>query len=445
MTTKRIPQFLIAAPMSGSGKTTICRGLIEVFAEEGLHVQPFKCGPDYIDTKFHELACGQPSVNLDSFMASQSHVSDLYQQYASQSDVAVVEGMMGMFDGYDRAKGSSAEIAQILHIPVVLVVNAKASAYSTAALISGFRDFNPEIHVIGVIFNQVSGDKHAAMLQQVCDDLKLHFFGAMRKNSELNVDSRYLGLDFSRKPEKKDREWLSTFSSAVRRDIRWKELLEQTTLPLTVDRPIVHTEETTSSSSMLHIAVARNAEAFSFVYAEHLIRLSSLGKVSFFDPQTCEMLPQGIDLLYLPGGYPEKHAEELSMNVSLKSQIKEYIESGGKVLAECGGMIYLSKGIQTETDFYPMVGAFPFAIDNTSKGKKLTIGYRQFEYQGLQFRGHEFHFTQIRKEDASLLSGITTVYNATGLPVDTLVFRYKNAIASYTHLYWGENDILKLF
>lgn len=444
MTTKNIPQFLIAAPMSGSGKTTICRGLIEVFSEEGLRVQPFKCGPDYIDTKFHELACGQPSINLDSFMASESHVSDLYQQYASQADVAVVEGMMGMFDGYDRAKGSSADIARILHIPVVLVVNAKASAYSTAALISGFRNFNPEVRVIGVIFNQVAGDKHAAMLREVCDDLQLHFFGAMRKNSDLNVDSRYLGLDFSRNPDKKDCEWLSTFSKAVRRDILWEELLEQTTLSLPTES--LSTQVVVEKSATpLHIAVARNAEAFSFVYAEHLSSLTALGKVSFFDPQTNTTLPEAIDLLYLPGGYPEKHAEELSNNSSLRNQIKDYIEKGGKVLAECGGMIYLSKGIRTETDFYPMVGAFPFTIDHTPAGKKLTIGYRQFDYQGVHFRGHEFHFTQISKEDTSLLKSITTVCNAAGEPVDTSVFRYKNAIASYTHLYWGENDLLKIF
>ena len=169
--------FLIAAPTSGSGKTTIARGLMALFTEKGYKVQPFKCGPDYIDTKFHEAVCHRPSVNLDTFMATPEHVRELFTHYGQDADVCVVEGMMGLFDGYDRDKGSSAEIAQALDIPVVLVVDAKSAAYSMAPLLQGFVNFRKNVRIAGVIFNKVGSERHFSMLQQVCDDLHIECFG----------------------------------------------------------------------------------------------------------------------------------------------------------------------------------------------------------------------------------------------------------------------------
>ena len=182
--------FLIAAPMSGSGKTTIARGLMAAFRRMGLTVQPFKCGPDYIDTKFHEMVCGRPSVNLDTFMASPSHARILYNRYSEGADVSIVEGMMGMYDGYDRDRGSSAEIARVLGLPVVLVVNARSAAYSVAPLLQGFIRFRDDVRVAGVIFNQVGSPRHAAMLRQVCDDLGIVCFGCMPKSKDLELGSR---------------------------------------------------------------------------------------------------------------------------------------------------------------------------------------------------------------------------------------------------------------
>lgn len=474
MTVKKRSHFLIAAPTSGSGKTTICRGLMELFTAEGYRVQPFKCGPDYIDTKYHEQACGRPSINLDTFMATQPHVSDLFRRHSAEADVSVVEGMMGLFDGYDRQKGSSAEIAVLLDIPVVLVVDAKSSAYSTAALISGFRDFNPKLCLVGVIFNKVGGQKHARLLKEVCDDLNLHYLGALFRNPDLNMDSRYLGLDF----QESSPHQLKTFADAVRRDLLWEKLLEVTGVSSVLEEEISEGSEkkpfcepegsiqspldspTLSDSKVLsdlpalsdletvaghHIAVARNAESFSFIYAEHLDVLSRLGQVSFFDPEVDVELPEAIDLLYLPGGYPEKQAERLSQNHSLMEAIRRYTKGGGRVIAECGGMIYLSQGIKTSEKTFPMVGLFPFTIDHTPEERKLTLGYRQFDYHGLKLSGHEFHYTQIVKEDAKCCPTIVQVRNAKGEPVDTGLFRVQNVIASYTHLYWGEMDLFKLF
>lgn len=189
--------FLIAAPTSGSGKTTIARGLMALLTQKGYQVQPFKCGPDYIDTKFHESVCHRPSINLDTFMATMEHVRALFESYGKDADVCIVEGMMGLFDGYDRDKGSSAEIAATLQIPVILVVDAKSAAYSMAPLLQGFVNFRKAVHIAGVIYNNVGSEKHFRMLQQVCDDLHIECFGYLPKTSALEQGSRYLGLDYT--------------------------------------------------------------------------------------------------------------------------------------------------------------------------------------------------------------------------------------------------------
>ena len=212
--------FLIAAPTSGSGKTTIARGLMALFTRKGYRVQPFKCGPDYIDTKFHAAVCGRPSINLDTFMATPEHVRELFDHYGKDADVCVVEGMMGLFDGYDRDRGSSAEIARVLGLPVVLVVDAKSAAYSMAALISGFIHFRADVRISGVIFNRVGSERHFTMLQQVCDDLGVECYGYMPKRGELEQGSRYLGLDFSEKPENR------ILVELLETHVQWQRLLE---------------------------------------------------------------------------------------------------------------------------------------------------------------------------------------------------------------------------
>lgn len=212
--------FLIAAPTSGSGKTTIARGLMALFTRKGYRVQPFKCGPDYIDTKFHAAVCGRSSINLDTFMAAPEHVRELFDHYGKDADVCVVEGMMGLFDGYDRDRGSSAEIARVLGLPVVLVVDAKSAAYSMAALISGFIHFRADVRISGVIFNRVGSERHFTMLQQVCDDLGVECYGYMPKRGELEQGSRYLGLDFSEKPENR------ILVELLETHVQWQRLLE---------------------------------------------------------------------------------------------------------------------------------------------------------------------------------------------------------------------------
>ena len=213
-------KFLIGAPSSGCGKTTITLGLMQTMRHHGLCVQPFKCGPDYIDTKFHSAVCGRPSINLDTFMATPEHVRELFEHYGADADVCVVEGMMGLFDGYDRDRGSAAEIARVLNIPVVLVVDAKSAAYSMAALLSGFIHFRADVNIVGVIFNKVGSARHFEMLRQVCDDLHIRCFGYLPKSTDLEQGSRYLGLDFSEivVPEQ--------LLNLIEENIQWEELLK---------------------------------------------------------------------------------------------------------------------------------------------------------------------------------------------------------------------------
>ena len=456
-----IPQFLIAAPTSGSGKTTVSRGLMVLFVKKGLKVQPFKCGPDYIDTKYHEAVCGRPSINLDTFMASQEHVSSLYARYSADADVAVVEGMMGMYDGYDRDRGSSAEVARLLGIPVVLVADAKSAAYSMAPLLSGFINFRPDIRIAGVIFNRVGSPRHYRMLQEVCEDLNVTCLGYLPKRKELEQESRHLGLDFSRS---KETEGLDMLAGLLEEHVDWELLLSTTGLPLPAaavkEKPVL------SEPGKLHVSVARNEESFSFLYAEHLDILRRMGTVTFFNPEQDRAIPQETDLLYLPGGYPENRLEELAGARLARESIRSYIEAGGRTLAECGGMIYLSQFVLSDGDTdggsagncvgnigNEMVGVLPFSITNERKRRKLTLGYRQFDYNGWRLKGHEFHYTQFAVPETdgkeggacSLPLSIAQVYNAKGGKVTTPVFRYKNLIASYTHLYWGEVDVMALF
>ena len=413
--------FMIAAPTSGSGKTTIARGLMALLTQKGYKVQPFKCGPDYIDTKFHTAVCGRPSINLDTFMATPEHVRELFAHYGEDADVCVVEGMMGLFDGYDRDRGSSAEIARVLDIPVVLVVDAKSAAYSMAPLLQGFINFRKDVHIAGVIYNKVGSERHFKMLQEVCNDVGIECFGYLPKDAALEQGSRYLGLDFSSEPD------TQALTNLLEAHVHWNALLKL----------IVPTGGTVNSlrgncefpQGELSVLIAQNAESFTFIYQEAVGRL---GNVRFFDPENDVPDFSGIDLLYLPGGYPEKHLEALVANEACRRAIKNYAERGGRIQAECGGMMYLCEQIVTDDGEYPMCGVLPYSITARKADRKLSLGYRHFVLDGKEYRGHEFHYTQFMGETPQ---SVVQVYNAKNEPVTTPVFRYKNVLASYTHLY----------
>ena len=443
--------FLIAAPTSGSGKTTIARGLMALLKSKGMKVQPFKCGPDYIDTKFHEAVCGRPSINLDTFMASPEHVRELFAHYGEDVDVCIVEGMMGLFDGYDRERGSSYEVARVLDIPVVLVVDAKSAAYSMAALLSGFIHFREDVRIAGVLFNKVGSPRHFEVLRGVCEELGVTCLGYLPKSSSLEQSSRYLGLDFSELPETK------ALMNLIKEHIDFAGLFSRVSIsppkflrpcggkPAKLERGGVRGGLNNGIRAVLQTTppkgtppnlggekvtlVARNAESFSFLYQE---TIDSFTQVRFFDPETEVPSFENIDLLYLSGGYPEKHLEALVGNKACRKAIHDFAEQGGRVVAECGGMMYLCESIVTDDGEYPMCGVLPYRISARKADRKLSLGYRQFMLDGKEYRGHEFHYTQFLGE---VPKSIVQVYDAKGNPVPTPVFRYKNVFASYTHLY----------
>jgi len=427
-----IPQFLIAAPSSNSGKTTVTQGLLRIFKNNGLSVQAFKCGPDYLDTKHHAWASGNVSINLDTFMSSEKYVQELYQKYSQNKDVSVVEGVMGLFDGAKKMKGSSAEIAERLNIPVILVVNAKATAYSVAPLLYGFKNFYKDINLAGVIFNFVSGESHYQFLKDACEDVGVEALGYVKKNEEISLPSRHLGLQISSTDKYEDK--IEQIASHINETVNVERLMEITCKDITVPDQIE-----SNKKGKLKIAVAKD-EAFNFTYHENLKALEKLGNIEYFSPIRDQKLPEA-DLLYFAGGYPELYLKELSKNTKLKSQILNYCENGGKVLAECGGMMYLSDSIvDKESNKYPMIGFFKQSA--SMENMKLHLGYRKINLNGVELFGHEFHYSHLNGAEENLSIG--EVYSAKGKKLDTHIFKKKNTIASYIHFYGGEIDLIKV-
>ena len=272
-------QLLIGAASSGSGKTTFTLGLLRALARKGLVVQPFKCGPDYIDTRHHQMAAGRASVNLDRFMMSEKHIEEVYRRYAFPADIAITEGVMGLFDGYDGMQGSSAEVASALDIPVVLIVNAKSTAYSVAPLLYGFKHFYPKVRVIGAVFNFVASENHYYYLKQACADAGVEALGYLPKQEDITIPSRHLGLSLD--SDFCFEAFADRIADLVDKYVCVDRLLELASAPVSA-----HTEETGTSlshrpSGSMRISIARDA-AFNFVYAENIAYLEQLGNVTYF-------------------------------------------------------------------------------------------------------------------------------------------------------------------
>jgi cobyrinic acid a,c-diamide synthase len=426
------PQFLLAAPASGNGKTTLTLGLLRVLARRGLTVQPFKCGPDYLDTHHHTQAAGRPSLNLDLFMASAAHVQDTYARYTAPADVAVVEGVMGLFDGADRMQGSAADVAERLGIPVILVVNAKAMAYSVAPLLFGFKTFYPGIRLVGAIFNFVNTASHYQYLREACQDVGVEALGYLPNNPAFTIPSRHLGLSIA--AELQYETIVEALADALPQTVDIDRLLAvtQTAAPTP---PAAPAGLAAGHAPRRRIAVARDA-AFTFTYHHNIQALNQFGEVTYFSPLTDAALPAGTDFLYLPGGYPELFAAALSGNATMRASVATYCRNGGIAYAECGGLMYLGRQIvDAQGQAFPMAGVLP--CTTSLENAKLTLGYRTVTWNNLTIRGHEFHYSQL--EDHGLNSEAVGITNAKGAAVPVQLYRHGNVWASYVHLYWGEN------
>ena len=430
-----IPQWLIGATNSGCGKTTFTIGLLRALRRRGMAVQPFKCGPDYIDTRYHTQAAGQRSVNLDTWMAKPEHIPYIYGKYGAEADACVAEGVMGLFDGFEKSRGSTAEIARLLGLPVVLIVNARSTAYSVAALIHGFMHFDPTVQVAGVVFNFTASASHATYLREACQDVGVECFGCLPRLTEIEVPSRHLGLTLD--SNFRLEQLIDRVADAIEANVDLDRLLT------VCSRPAPTLGKAPKPMRALGRIAVADDEAFAFAYRENIARMEQAGSVVRFSPMRDATLPADTDLLYLPGGYPEFHLEALSANTSMREAVRQYAERGGRVLAECGGMMYLCRAM-TGMDGVtrPMAGVLQ--QEATMTGMRLHLGYRRFTLSGHEWRGHEFHYsTVLPSPDAP--PSVAQQYNAKGAPVDTPVYRSGQTLAGYTHLYWGEGDVAALF
>lgn len=431
------PQFLIAAPSSNCGKTTITLGLIRLLKNRGCKVQPFKCGPDYIDPKYHTLAADKPGINLDTFMMEPADVKRIYASYAYDADVAIVEGVMGLFDGADKMHGSSAEMALLLNLPVVLIVNAAAMAYSVAPLLYGFRHFNPAVKIAGVIFNFVNTESHYRFLKDASDDVGIPALGYIPANEDIRIPSRHLGLVTPQ--QDKYETGITQIAQHLEKTVDVNRLLEICTTDLMYP-PAPENKAGALPKPELTIAIAQD-DAFNFIYHENIQRLKELGTVIYFSPLKDSNLPDA-DLLYLAGGYPELHLQELTANTRMRKAILDFCKRGGKVLAECGGMMYLGKTITgKEGEKHAMVGFLD--LETTIAHPKLILGYRNVLINNVSIKGHEFHYSTCIEKTA--LPAIGEVFNARGVKVNTPVYKQLNVVASYIHFYWGAAPIFNAF
>lgn len=424
--------FLIAAPKSNSGKTLITLGLMHALVNRGLQVQPFKCGPDYIDPMHHKKVAGKPSYNLDLWMTTEQHVKMVYKLQSSNADISIAEGVMGLFDGAKKDEGSSAAVARLLNLPVVLVVDASSVAYSVAPLLFGFKNFDKKVKIAGVIFNKVASVGHYQFLKEAAVDAGVQVLGYVPSDKRLQIESRHLGLHLP--GEHQNLDIVKIAANLIDDHVDINLLLK-----LSANRNVI-TENSAQKSKKgkLRIAMA-NDKAFNFSYQANNNILKELGAITEFSPLHDSILPNA-DLLWLPGGYPELFANELAANIPMKVAIKKHIEAGKAVVAECGGMMYLGNNIVTkEGDCFEMIGIFNF---NTSfENMKLHLGYRKLSKEGLSMRGHEFHYSNlINKENVSTDFEVQT---ARGKTIEMPVFRTKNCWASYMHLYLGEKEKMK--
>jgi len=439
--------FLIAAPQSGSGKTTICLAVLAGLKRRGLRVAPFKCGPDFIDPGYHRQAAGRVSINLDAWMCPESFVRDTFRLHSQEFDVAVIEAVMGLFDGIGAApmQGSSAQIAALTGAPVVLVVNARGMAASAAALVKGFAEFDSRLRLAGVIFNNVGSANHAELLQQAMHSALpgIRLFGCIPRDESLAIPSRHLGLvTVEDNPLQPD--YLERLADLAERHLDLAGLAE-----LEINSPAACSDEGKGAVRIwppsVRIAVARDP-AFCFVYEDNLRLLREAGaEIVPFSPLMDETLPADINGIYLPGGYPELFSERLATNAAMQDSIRAAVERDMPLYAECGGFIYLTEGMADGegaalADF---VGIFPVRAQMLKKRKAL--GYRQVEVaadtiigsSGEFARGHEFHYSEI----SEMPERIERCYRVSrqGKDLGAEGYRHRNCLASYVHLHFGSN------
>lgn len=417
------PGLVIAAPSSGSGKTTVTTGLTAAFAARGDVVAPFKVGPDYIDPGYHALATGRPGRNLDPVLVGEHRIAPLYAHGAAGCDLAVVEGAMGLFDGrVDDAdpagavvpQGSAAHVAGLLGLPVVLVVDVRGYSQTLAAVVRGLATHDPGTRIAGVILNRVGSERHTAILTAACESAGVPVLGAVPRDAGLEVPSRHLGLVTATEHAAEARAAVTEMGRIVGGHVELDALRALAVAPEPAEPwdPTVEVARARAADGVeepdddetgdpVTIAVAAGP-AFTFAYAEHAELLEAAGaRVVTFDPLTDSALPEGTSGVVLPGGFPEEHVAALARNTALMAEITAKARAGMPVHAECAGLLYLGRTLAGRDGVdYALTGVLP--VDGAF-GPRLTLGYREAVAMsdsvlfraGERVAGHEFHRTAV--------------------------------------------------
>ncbi|MFJ2020558.1 cobyrinate a,c-diamide synthase [Streptomyces nodosus] len=429
-----VPRLVVAAPSSGSGKTTVATGLMAAFAGRGLAVSPHKVGPDYIDPGYHVLATGRTGRNLDAYLCGPELIAPLFLHGARGCDLAVVEGVMGLYDGAagEGELASTAQVAKLLRAPVVLVVDASSQSRSVAALVHGFASWDPEVRIGGVILNKVASDRHEELLRRAMDESGVPVLGVLRRAQALDTPSRHLGLVPVAERRTEAVEAVAAMAARVREGCDLEALLA---LARSAGRPAGEPWEppVVPTAGRRVVAVA-GGPAFTFSYAEHTELLSAAGaEVVSFDPLRDERLPEGTGALVIGGGFPEVYAAELSANEPLRREVAALAGSGAPVAAECAGLLYLCR----ELDRLPMCGV----LDAKARmSERLTLGYRDavavsdsaLAVAGTRMRGHEFHRTVVEPD-----AGPAPAWGVRAPARRVEGFVHRGVHASYLHTHWA--------
>src|SRR5580693_1036483 len=448
-----VPRVVIAAPGSGHGKTSVATGLLGALRARGLKVSPHKVGPDYIDPGYHALAAGRPGRNLDPWLVGEDQVAPLFTRGArtpEPADVAVIEGMMGLFDGVADPHGASgpagfastAHVARLLAAPVVLVVDASGVSASAAALLHGFTTWDPGTRIGGVIFNKAGSPRHEELLRAAAAAAGVPVLGVLRRQEQVTVPSRHLGLIPAAELGGPAAEAVAALAALIAASVDLEAVvrLARTAGPLRVSQSQPHDPPERSELPLPRPRVAVAAgPAFTFGYAEHPELLAAAGaEVVAFDPLRDEQLPAEVDGLVIGGGFPEEHASVLSANERLRGQVAALARAGAPVVAECAGLLYLARSL----DGHPMCGVLD--ADAAMTGR-LTIGYRDavaaasspLAAAGTRVHGHEFHRT-----------AVSTAVQSVGGPESAWHWRQSGntvsegfvqgrVYASYLHTHWS--------
>ena len=438
----KLHRVMIAAAKSGSGKTTITCALLQLLKNMGQKVVSYKCGPDYIDPMFHQKAIDIPSKNLDTFFTGEEETRKLFLMDRREDDFAVLEGVMGLFDGLGgiREEGSSYHLAKVTKTPILLVVDAKGMGRSVIPLIAGFLDYDKEHLIKGVILNRMSKSYYEILKPLIEEELGITVVGYFPEQKQFRIESRHLGLMLPQElvdVKKRLQEAAGELQKTVSLEHILKIAGEASELEAC---GLISLESKNSVSECPIIAVARD-EAFCFYYEDNLRLLQEYGaKLKFFSPIHDEGLPEGSCGILLGGGYPELHGAELSSNRNMLSSIKEAMESGIPVVAECGGFMYLhNKIIDKENQSYPMVGAINAECHYT--GKLVRFGYIELQEKDANFlpegemiRGHEFHYFDSQQNGEN---GIATK-PVTGRNYPCVISK-ENCWLGFPHLYYPSN------